>query len=148
MPLIGRKLKDRLSATVLLVGGLALVLGGVWLVIGNAGFLRHGARAPGTVIDIVGERGVRGTMYYPVVRYQPRRSGASVTFKAKPGLTWASPFDVGERVTVAYDEGDPQDAKIVSFWTLWLMPASLVLLGAGCLFAGRHTLRKAARKAA
>lgn len=144
MPLIGRKLKDRLSAAVLLVGGAAMVFGGMWLVIGNAGFLRHAARAPGTVIDVVGERGVRGRMYYPVVRYRTRRDGAGVTFKAKPGLMWASPFDVGERVTVAYDEGDPRDAKIVSFWTLWLMPASLVLLGAACLFAGWHTLRKAA----
>lgn len=121
-----------------------MIFAGAWLVIGNANFIRHAARAPGTVINVVGERGVRGTMYYPVVRYQPRRSGASVTFKAKPGLMWASPFDVGERVTVAYDQGDPQDAKIVSFWTLWLMPASLMLLGAGSLFAGRHTLAKKA----
>jgi hypothetical protein len=144
MPFVARKLKDRLTAAVLLACGLALVFGGVWLVIGNANFIRHAERAPGTVIKVVGERGVRGTMYYPVVRYRPRRDGASVAFKAKPGLLWASPFDVGERVTVAYDEADPQDAKIVSFWTLWLMPASLMLFGAGCLLAGRHTLRKAA----
>jgi len=137
-------LKDRLSAAVLLVGGAALVLAGAWFGIGNVNFIQDAARAPGTVIDIVGERGVRGTMYYPVVRYRPRRDGASVTFKAKPGLLWGSPFDVGERVTVAYDEGDPRDAKVVSFWTLWLMPACLILLGMGCLFAGRHTLAKGA----
>jgi hypothetical protein len=144
MPLMGRRLKGRLAAAVLLVGGVALVLTGAWFGIANAHFIRHAARAPGTVIDIVGGRGARGSkMYYPVVRYRPRRDGAGIVFTAKPGLTWSSPFDVGERVTVAYNERDPKDAKIVSFWTLWLMPASLMLVGLGSLFAGRRTLAKA-----
>lgn len=143
MPLIGRTLKRRLTAAILLVGGMALVPTGLWFVTVNVNFLRHAETAPGTVTDIVEKRGARGTnFYYPVVRYRPRQLGPSIKFKATPGLVWASPFDVGERVTVAYDEGDPGDAKIVSFWMLWYMPAILMAFGAGCLFAGRQTLAK------
>ena len=80
-------------------------------------------------------------MYYPLVRYRPPPDGASITFKAKPGM-WPSPFDVDDRVTVAYNEHDPEDAKIVSFWTLWFLPATLILFGAACLIGGRQTLAK------
>ncbi len=143
MPLIGKNLKRRLTAGFLLVGGLALVLTGLWFVIVNADFLRHADTAPGTVINIVEKRGVRGTkLYHPIVRFRPRHDGTGITFEATPGFTWVSPFDVGDRVKVAYNEDDPEDAKIVSFWTLWFLPAVLVLFGAGCLFAGRQTLMK------
>lgn len=143
MPFMGKTLKRRLTAGILLVGGVALVLTGLWFVTANANLLRHAERAPGEVVDIVEERGARGAkLYYPVVRYRPRQQDASITFKATPGLVWASPFDVGERVTVAYKEGDPEDAMIVSFWMLWFMPVILMVFGAGCLFAGRQTLAK------
>ena len=98
--------------------------------------------APGTVIEVVGERGAKGTkLYHPLVRYEPAPGGASVTFKAEPGM-WPSPFDVGDAVTVAYDQDDPSDANIVSFWTLWMLPLTLLAFGLGCLIAGRHTLIK------
>lgn len=143
MPLSGKLLKNRLTAAFLLIGGVALILAGAWFVIINANFIRHAERAPGTVIDVVSERGARGAkLYHPIVRYRPRQQGNSVTFKANPGLLWSSPFDIGDRVTVAYNEDDPEDAKIVSFWMLWLLPITLIVFGAGCLLGGRETLAK------
>lgn len=142
MPLIGRTLKSRLSAAVLLVGGVALCLTGIWITVANVDFLRHSKRAPGVVVEIVGERGAKGTkLYHPVVRYHPPAEGANVMFKAEPGM-WPSLFDVGDGVTVAYREDDPEDAKIVSFWMLWFLPATIISFGVGCLIGGRHTLVK------
>jgi hypothetical protein len=143
MPLSGRLLKNRLTAAFLLIGGVVLILAGAWIAIINANFTRHAEKAPGTVINVVGERGARGaTLYHPVVRYRPRQQDNSVTFKANPGMLWSSPFDVDDPVTVAYNEDDPEDAKIVSFWMLWLLPITLILFGAGCLLAGWKTLAK------
>ena len=142
MPLLGKSQKSRLSAAFLIAAGAVFLLVGGWVAYVNIDFMRHSSRAPGTVVEVVGERGVKGgTLYHPIVRYQPRSDGAGVTFKAEPGM-WPSPFDVGDAVTVAYKEHDPSDANIVSFWTLWMLPLTLFLFGAGCLVAGRHTLNK------
>lgn len=116
-----------------------MFVGGAGFTFVNANFLRNSARAEGLVIEVVGKRGARGMMlYYPVVRFRPAERDASVIFKARPGL-WPSPFDVGDRVTVAYDARDPDRAKIVSFWMLWFLPGAMMMLGLGCLFAARHT---------
>lgn len=137
-------LLKRLTGYFLLAGGLAMVGAGIWFAVDHARFLQRTDRAPGAVVEIVAERGARGmTLYHPVVRYRPADRGDAVVFKAKPGL-WPSPFAVGDRVTVAYDRDDPDDAMIVSFWMLWFLPLAMALLGAGCLFAGRDTLRKIA----
>ena len=119
-----------------------MMIAGIWIAIATLDFVRHAERASGTVTEVVGERGARGSkLCFPVVRYRPREQGSSVVFKARPGL-WPSPFSVGDDVIVAYKKDDPNDAKIVSFWTLWFMPAVLTLFGLACLLAGLHTLRK------
>lgn len=142
MALFSKSLKQRLTGLFLLVGGAALLITGIWILATTADFVRHAQRALGVVTEVVGERGARGTkLYYPFVRYRPHDRGAIVVFKARPGL-WPSPFDVGDTVTVAYDDEDPDNAKIVSFWTLWFMPGVLILFAVACLWAGRHTLNK------
>jgi hypothetical protein len=75
------------------------------------------------------------------VRFRPDARGGTVTFKAKPGM-WPTPFDVDDRVTVAYDPLDPDDARLVSFWMLWFLPLVTALVGGACVYAGHDTLRK------
>ncbi len=141
MPLPKNALK-RLSVAFLIVGGVALLLAGAWFGFANITFLQKADRAPGVVTEIVGQRGARGAMlYYPVVRFQPSGRSTGIVFKAKPGL-WPSPFDTGDRVVVAYDPDDPDDARIVSFWMLWFLPGIMILFGLGCLFAARDTMKK------
>ncbi|NKB49708.1 MAG: DUF3592 domain-containing protein [Alphaproteobacteria bacterium] len=142
MALFSKSFKQRLTGGFLLVGGVCLTIAGIWFLVATTDFVRHAERAPGQVMEVVGERGARGSkLYYPMVRYLPHDRGSSTVFKAKPGL-WPSPFSVGDTVTVAYRADDPDGAKIVSFWTLWFLPIVLILFGLGCLFAGRHTLNK------
>jgi len=141
MPISKNALK-RCSAAFLIMGGLAMLFVGAWFGIANMNFVNQAERAPGIVTKIVGARGARGMMlYYPIVQFQPIERSASFVFKAKPGL-WPSPFDNGDQVVVAYDADNPDDARIISFWMLWFLPGATILLGLGCLLAGRDTLRK------
>ncbi|NNE82975.1 MAG: DUF3592 domain-containing protein [Alphaproteobacteria bacterium] len=142
MAIFSKSLKQRFTGAFLLVGGVGLMIAGIWILFSTLEFVRYSERAPGLVMEIVGERGARGSkLYYPIVRYRSLDQGASVVFKAKPGL-WPSPFSVGDNVTVAYKDDNPDDAKIVSFWTLWFLPGVLIVFGLACLFAGRQTLTK------
>lgn len=135
--------QKRLTGFFLVLGGLAMVVGGIWFGAAHFNFVRAAERASGVVTKIVGKRGARGmTLYHPVVRFRPAEGVDEFVFTAKPGL-WPSPFAVGDEVTVAYDPDAPEQAMIVSFWTLWFLPAAMAALGLACVFAGRDTLKKA-----
>lgn len=142
------ELLKRLNVAVLLAGGVLLVLGGLWFAQVNYDFLQGAERAPGEVVEVVAKRGVRGaTLYYPVVRFRPRSRDEAVEFTAKPGL-WPGLFEAGEVVAVAYRPAEPADAKIVSFWMLWFLPAVTVLFGLACIYAGLDIARRIAGRRA
>lgn len=134
--------RKTLQSLFLLLGGIAMIVAGSWIATSNAGFVLAAQRAPGIVVDL-SKRRVRGaTLYHPVVRFRPAAFETPVQFTAQPGL-WPSPFDVGDEVTVLYDNADPADARIESFWTLWFLPLATALLGAACLFAAWDIRRRA-----
>ena len=135
-----------IAAVYMMIAGLGFVGAGVWFAADNAVFLSKAGRVAGTVVSLEKVRGAKGIpLYYPMVRYQRAEIREPVMFKSRPGL-WPSPFAVGDKVTVAYPLGDPASAKVVSFWTLWFLPACLILLGAGSMIAGRSTLTKRRRE--
>ena len=129
-----------IAAVYMMIAGLGLVGAGVWFTADTAIFLSKAGRVAGTVVSIEKVRGAKGTpLYYPMVRYQPAEIGELVMFKSRPGL-WPSPFAVGDKVTVACAPDDPASARVVSFWTLWFLPACMILLGTGSMIAGLSTL--------
>jgi len=120
-----------------------MALAGAWFVDAHFSFLRQSDRSQGTVIEMISERGARGmTLLYPLVQFWPENADEQIVFRAQPGL-WPSPFATGDVVTVAYNPDQPVDAKIISFWTLWFLPAVMILFGGACIFGGRHTLQNA-----
>jgi len=126
----------------LAVGGIAMIVAGIWYGAESMAFLDTAARTDGTVIALKRERSAKGmALDHPVVRFTHPESGEAVEFKSRFGI-WPSPFAVGEPVEVAYDPADPSQAKIDSFWTIWLLPLLLALFGLACLVAGYHTLHK------
>ncbi len=130
------------AAVYMMIAGLGLAGAGVWFTADNAVFLSKAGRVAGTVVSLEKVRGAKGTpIYYPMVRFQHAEIEEPVMFKSRPGL-WPSPFAVGDKVTVAYPRADPVNARVVSFWTLWFLPACMILLGAGSMFAGRSALTK------
>ena len=119
-----------------------IALAGAWFVYAHFDFLQQSERSQGTVVEIISERSARGMeLLYPLVQFWPENAGEQIVFRARPGLR-PSPFETGDLVVVAYNPNHPAEAKIVSFWTLWFLPAVMILFGAACVFAGRHTLCK------
>ncbi len=136
----------RLQAAVLLVGGIGLLGATLWVTATSMAALDAPARAEGRVVAIERRRAVKGgSLYTPVVRYAPA-GGDTVEFEA-PSFPWPSPFAVGDPVVVAYDPARPEDAAVVSFWTLWFLPLVMAGFGVGCLVAARSTWRPIATAA-
>ena len=113
--------------------GALMLLGGVLLTVSAARFIARASSAPGTVIELRETRGGEGdTLYAPVVRYSPPGSG-EITFVSSMA-SMPPAFSVGEAVQVLYAPGDPRDARIRSFGSLWFGP--LVLTTMGLIFTG------------
>lgn len=133
--------KKRWIGAILALGGLGSLVAGAWHAGAAATFLSATERAPGIVLDLEREHGVRGMPRdHPVVRFIDPASGSAIVFKARVGI-WPSPFKVGEAVGVAYDPVDPRRADVDSFWTMWLPAAAFLLFGTMCLVTGLLTLR-------
>lgn len=141
--------RKRWVGILLVLLGPGLLIGGVWMGHDAWVFLESSARAPGTIIALRRERGARGMPSdHPIVRYTVPATGRTVTFRTKVGM-WPSPFSVGERVVVAYPPNDPERADIVSFWTVWMPPVGMLLLGVMSIAAGTITISNLrSRKAA
>ncbi|MBR0779976.1 DUF3592 domain-containing protein [Bradyrhizobium iriomotense] len=135
------KLSVVIFASVLLVGLLLLALG-LFDVGGTVAFLARAeqteARFAGAVVRSGGNHG--GTFLYPTFQFQTA-NGRSITFTSSSGST-SQPYADGERVRIAYDPGRPEDARLLSFLTLWMVP--VLLCGAGLLLAGGAILVRAA----
>lgn len=121
--------------------GLCLVGAGGWFIYTNTAFLADSGRAKGSVVKVIAKRGSRGmTLYYPRVAFAVPGDGRTVTFTSRIGL-WPSPFSAGDEVEVAFDHAAPETAKIISFSTLWFLPACMIGLGFFTVIAGRAKLK-------
>ncbi len=125
----------------LLIGGMAMLLTGIWYLAEAATFLEDTERTHGTVIALERKKNVKGfDQDHPVVRFTSPATGETVEFTSRFGI-WPSPFAISDRVEVAYDPANPQRARVNSFWTIWFLPLLLVAFGLACGIAGFHTLR-------
>jgi hypothetical protein len=130
-----------------LLVGLFAVVGLVFAIIGGVSFfetrrfMARAAETTGRVIDNVRD----DDTYRAVVTFEPA-SGTPVTFRSSAGANPPS-YEVGDSVRVLYDPGEPSDARISSFFSLWGFAAIFSALGAGALaiaagVAGAALLRR------
>ncbi len=135
-----RKLSIVLYASVVLVGLVLLRFGLVELG-STVAFLARAeqtdARFAGAVARSGGNHG--GTFLYPTFQFVTG-AGRTMTFTSSSGST-AQPYSDGERVRIAYDPRRPEDARLLSFLTLWISP--VLLCGAGLLLAGGAVILRA-----
>lgn len=124
----------------------AIAFGSLFLAIGlilagvSVSYVANGKHARGTVVSMEwrsdGGSGKRrandGPTAYPVVQFTSA-DGRSRTFR---GSTGSNPpaYDLMERVEVLYRADSPEDARINSFFSLWLLP--LIFGGIGLLIIG------------
>ena len=123
---------------VFLAVGLVLCGVAAYFTLDTQSFIDHAAKVRGEVIDLERSRGTWSTSspsssgaYYPVVKFTTQ-AGEQRTFRGSVGSSPPA-FRVGETVDVLYDRTNPPDARIASFWSLWLI--QIIVGGLGSVFA-------------
>jgi hypothetical protein len=118
-----------------IIGGTVMLgFGGVLGFIAVLAFVRRlrrqagGCAATGTIVGHRERRHSEGTTYSPEVEFQTPL-GERIRFVAPFG-SGRRPT-VGRRVRVLYYPGDPEDAAILSFADIWVVPVLLMLAAAG-----------------
>src|SRR5262249_44613226 len=79
-----------------------------------------------------------GGAYYPVVKFRTA-TGEAHTLHSNTGSSSPS-YRVGETVSVLYDPGNPFDARIVGFFSLWFLVIIFGPVGALLSLAGSSGL--------
>ncbi len=113
---------------IIVIGGLTLMLF-IYVLGRSMNFLRSCVQTKGKVKDIVISRS-QNNLYTPVIEF----TGPSKKhFSFSPNSSSTSPgYEIGEEVTVIYDPEFPEDAKIKSFFELWMVP--IILFAVAGLF--------------
>jgi hypothetical protein len=147
-----------MDRTLKLICGIFLALGitfsgvAIYFVRDTQSFVERGVAVRGEVVDLAWERSISGAsgsgVYHPIVKYTTI-AGEQRTFRSMNGNSPPS-YRVGEAVDVLYDRANPVDARIASFWSLWLIQivfgvlvAVFSLFGGGVLLARLVMARRA-----
>jgi hypothetical protein len=125
---VGRK-RSFLPLIVVGLLGLAVLAIGLYQTAGTTAFVLHAERADarfaGAVSRVGGSHG--GTFLHPTFAFTTR-DGRSVRFTSSGGST-DQPYADGEHVAVLYDPDHPEQARLASFSTLWLIPVLIDAIG-------------------
>jgi hypothetical protein len=92
-------------------------------------FRRTALRAPGEVIELRRQSDEGDITYRAVFRFKDA-IGKEHTVTSSNNMKPAS-HRVGDRVAVLYRADKPDDARIDSYWELWLEPTIPALIGVG-----------------
>lgn len=141
---------SRVLPIVILVA-LGLFGGGVYFATYRLDLLMHGERAEGVVVEL--ERGTSSTTrgggspgWFPVVAFQTA-DGRTARFRHRTG-TNPPRYEKGERVSVVYMPEMPEKALIDEPLLNWLLPALLLMIGAGLSFVSVRGFVRARRRLA
>lgn len=107
--------------------GLGMLVGAFFLYRSTSSFLEEAVAAPGTVIELLPVRSDDSYTYKPVVRFTTE-SGRDVEFASSSSSNPPS-YREGEIVKVFYRAGEPQNAMIDGFFSLWGGALILSILG-------------------
>jgi hypothetical protein len=118
-------------------GCLWAILNLVWIGLLGAGMyygftswrLTQGGEANGSVVQMISsEDSDGGVTYAPVIEY--RVQGRTYTYKSS-NYTNPPAYHMGQQVEMVYDPAHPDQARINTFFELWLVPILLVPCGLG-----------------
>lgn len=131
--IVRRRMTALISLSGLLIVGLGLLILGWQAFTNTSQRMRNTVATQGTVVEIkprlVNTNSGQRTFFYPIVEFRTA-SGETVQFESEAGGN-PSAYQIGDRVEVMYNPGQPQTAFINS-WELWL-PATLFLGTGGLL---------------
>lgn len=126
------RISTLISSAILLVGA-ALLIGAGGTLWSSLDRVHNHVDTEGVVIgmheelDTQDDDGGDGYYYYPEIEFEDA-FGVTHRFRSRLG-TGAPAYEVGDSVPVLYDLADPRDAVLHGFWSLYLAPIVLGILG-------------------
>jgi len=134
-----KKLKV-LGMTFSSIGFVLLIVTGI-LGLNTRSFLEVAEKAEGSVVDLVRKRSTnsssstsRSYVFHPVIQFETA-NGESVEFESNVGSNPPA-FQTGQSVNVLYNSEQVNQARIDSFWDLWLLAIITGLNGSVFFFIG------------
>jgi hypothetical protein len=125
---------------IMLIVGVAMLAGAVYLYSNTRSFLAGAVHAQGTVVDLrrtesLDSHSNRSVSYYPVVQYTAS-GGRKVEFISDSGSNPPA-YSRGDQVEVLYHADAPEKARINGFMSLWF--GTLIVSGLGVVFTAVGT---------
>jgi hypothetical protein len=113
--------RQKLGCAFLLLplGGLIMLVVGIWFGYSSYDFYTNGVEVEGTVVRLSASSGEDGVTYSPVFAYEYQERDyeyESINSSDPPSK------QVGEVTTLLVDTTEPTRAREKSFWELWLLP--------------------------
>jgi hypothetical protein len=126
------------SLPFILTGG-GLMTAALYSLMFNLKLTQIGRIATGTVVGFESGTDSDGdTVYYPLIKFW---TITEQVIEFKHSFATNSPrLQVGQEVRVIYNPENPQEAKLKSFFSMWLFPIFLGLFGLPFLLAGLAAL--------
>lgn len=118
----------------LLAVGVILILAGVPFFIQVRKFNASAIRAPGKIVELDRQQMGKDVSYFPVFSFVDR-AGASHVIHSKLGSSHPR-YAVGDAVEVLYPADDPEQARLNSFFTVWMWPVIFAGIGLILTIAG------------
>ncbi|MDX3775717.1 DUF3592 domain-containing protein [Chromatiaceae bacterium AAb-1] len=110
--------------------GIGMLIGSLFMYRSTSSFLEEAVKAEGTVVELVRSRSGDSTTYQPVVQFTAQH-GQPIEFISSTGSNPPS-YSEGQNVEVLYRAGEPQNARISGFFSLW--GGAVILGGIGGVF--------------
>lgn len=135
-------------STAFLIAGAGLLVVSTALVWRTSTFIRSSRTAPGRVVDLEWRNGSgrsKTSGGYATVFVFTDGSGQAHTVRTKSAYDPLT-HRIGSAIEVLFQPENPEDAKIRSFRTLWLIPVALAGAGVGFAGAGAFVLVAARRR--
>jgi hypothetical protein len=125
---------------IMLIVGVAMLAGAVYLYSNTRSFLAGAVHAQGTVVDLqrtesLDSHSNRSVSYYPVVQYA-EAGGRKIEFTSDSGSNPPA-YSRGDQVEVLYHADAPEKARINGFMSLWF--GTLIVSGLGVVFTAVGT---------
>lgn len=120
----------------LLVAGVAVLGGGMFLLLKNIKLSKNGVKMEAEIIDVNKKQQTSTDsdgyttstdMYYPVFRYS--YESQEYTKQSKLGVSNSRKYVKGGKLNIVFMPDEPEKAQIRGALNLWFMPGLLIFLG-------------------
>lgn len=138
-------MNKRMAYILLCTVGVIMVFIAVRMILNTLAFLDQSQRATATVIDFKIHESSDGDTYSPVFQFHTR-DGQEVLCHY-PINSSPRGWSIGDEATVAYDPGNPEEAKVLTFFATFGIAAVLLMIAApmialaACYFITARFLR-------